>query len=143
MHDGEDATRAADLDGPVRGRERERPTPEQAAVLDDEGAVVQDEVHRAAQLLGHPPGGGMAPARHEHDLHSPRTRRVHGPAGARREVLVAAKQRPVDVEGEEAEAHSLVSNAQSPVQTSTRSITSPGRIRSTTSMPLATRPKSV
>ena len=55
-------------------------------------------------------------------------------ARARRERAVAAQQRAVDVERDEPDARGG-HGGYSPVHTVTRSITSPGRIRSTTSMP--------
>ena len=53
-------------------------------------------------------------------------------------ALVASEQGAVDVESEQADAR-----GQRPVQASTFSITSPGRILSTTSIPEATHPNTV
>ena len=80
----------------------------------------------------------MTPAGQEHEPDAGRARRRHRTPRAGRKGFVVAEQGAVDVEGQEAEAA-----VHRPVHTSTRSITSPGRIFSTASMPDATWPKSV
>ena len=106
--------------------------------LHRERAVMEDERDAGAELHGDGPGGGIAAAGDEDHAHAGRARRRHRLQRPRRDPLVAAEQGAVDVEGEQPDAR-----GQRPVQASTFSITSPGRILSTTSMPEATHPKTV
>ena len=104
----------------------------------DQGAVVEHQVHVASELRRHPPRGGIAPTRHQHEAHARASRRGEGGDRPRGDRLVAAQERAVDVKREQA-----VGRPHGPVQISTRSMVSPGRILSTTSMPSATHPKTV
>ena len=119
---------------------RQGPAAEHRAVLDDQGPVVEHEGDPAPQLIGDPPRGRMATPRDEDQMRPGGAGSGHGRAGARRDALAAREQRPVDVQGQEPEASQAP--AQRPSQISTRSMTSPGRIFSTTSMPLVTVPNS-
>jgi hypothetical protein len=106
------------------------------AVFDDQRAVVEDEGRQGSQPLGGAPRRRKAAASDEDDADALAARRIDRRARAGRYRLVTAEQRPVEVEGEQLEL-------QRPSQISIFSITSPGRIRSTTSMPAATVPSSV
>ena len=121
---------------------RERAAADDAPVLHDQRAVVDDERKPLAQLVGDAARGGVAAPGHERDANAERAGPRDRLAAARRERAVAAEQRAVDVEGHETDARGG-HRSYSPVHSVTRSITSPGRIRSTTSIPATTWPKSV
>ena len=121
---------------------RERAAAHDLAVLHDQSAVVHDERQPRGQLRGHLPRRGVAPPGHQHDAHAALARAGDRLARAGRERAVAAQERAVDVERDEPDARRSHAGY-SPVQTVTRSIASPGRIRSTTSIPATTWPKCV
>ena len=104
---------------------------------------MQDEVQVLAELLRDPPRRGMAPAGHQDHAHAATARGLDRGQRAGRDRLVAAQQRAVDVEGEQAVAGSRGPRRHRPVQISTRSMTSPWRTLSTTSIPAATQPNTV
>ncbi len=104
MQHGIGVARAPDRDRAQREAAGERQAPQHAAVLDDEGAVVQHEVEVEPEPLDDAPRRGMAAPRHQHDAHAAGARLQDGGQGPGRDGLVAAQQRPVDVEGEQAVA---------------------------------------
>ena len=100
---------------------------------------MEDERHAGSQLHGNATRRRIASAGDEHHAHTRRARARDGGERAARDALVAREQRAVDVEGEEPAG----CGRQRPVQASTFSMTSPGRILSATSMPEATHPNTV
>ena len=116
----------------------QRPHPHHFVRFHHQGSVVEDEGNRTAEVRRHLARRGVAPPGREHEPHPRRPGLVHRRPGSRGERLVAPKEGAVDIEGQQAKAA-----AHWPVHTSTRSITSPGRIFSTRSIPETTLPKSV
>ncbi len=139
MDHGGRAVIVAAANGPEGGLPAEGAAADHRPPLDDQGPVVEHERDLAPEVLRHAPRGGIAPARDQDQTHARRPRPRNRRPRAGRQALLAREQGSVDVEGEEPEANS----PQRPPQISILSITSPGRIRSTTSIPLTTCPKRV
>ena len=139
-----DAPRATGVDREARRRAGERAAAHDAAVHDHERPVVEHQGNVAPEVRGDAPGRGVPAARHQDHPGASRERSLDRAPRAGGDRLVAAKQGPVDVEGDETDAAGgRGTDPHSPVQTSTRSITSPGRMRSTASMPATTWPNRV
>ena len=139
VHHGVEPARAGEEHGAARRVPREGTAVDNLTRLHHEGPVVHDEVLSRAEVLVHRPGRRAAPAGGQDHVHAKRPRgRDRGPR-AGRDLLVAREQGAVDVEDDEADLR----RAHRPVQISTRSIVSPGRIWSTTSIPESTWPNSV
>jgi hypothetical protein len=136
MKNGARASLPAEADRPASNLTVQGNVDEDLASFDDERAVVQDEGQAAAELVGHSSGGRETPARHENDAGSDFAGPIERLPYTRRDRLVAAQKGAVDIEGDE-------TKGQRPAQISTLSMTSPGRMRSTTSIPPATWPKMV
>lgn len=136
MKNGAHASRPAEANRPASNLSVEGKVDEDVASFHDERPVVQDEGQVATKLVGHSSGGREAAARHENDADSDFAGPIERLPGAQRDRLVAAQKGAIDIEGDE-------TKVQRPSQISTLSMTSPGRMRSTTSIPAATWPKMV
>src|SRR5438552_3340242 len=110
--------------GLARGLPRQQPPAQDLPVFEDQRPVVEDEVETAADRVRHAPRGGVAPPGDEDQVRAIGAGLIEGGERAGGDRLVAAEERAVDVEGEQAER----GPAHGPVQISTRSMTSPGRI---------------
>jgi hypothetical protein len=99
-----DAARATGVDRESRCRAGERAAAHDATVHDHERPVVEHEGDVAPEVRGDPSGGREPAARHQDDPDASRERSLDRDAGAGGDRLVAAKQRSVDVEGDEADA---------------------------------------
>jgi hypothetical protein len=124
----------ADLDGAARDIASQRAAAQDLSGVHDQRAVVEDQREVVAEQLGDSPRGGVAASGDEQKPHTAFPRQPDRERRSRRDRLVAAQQRSVDVEREQ---------PYRPSQISILSMTSPGRIWSTTSIPLATQPNDV